>query len=167
MAPSDPAFLPKTALPPLATVSMAARSSVLRFRNTAFADGSCIRLRAEHRNHVWSYDFVEDRTHEGRKYRIHASDGEIGHVADFLLEDGDWSIHYLVIDTQNWWPGKKVLISPRSIKSTDSSTRTMTLNVDRQKVKDSPAYDGSKAVDRAYEYKFHGYYDGRRVTEPV
>ncbi len=33
-------------------------------------DGSCIRLRAEHRNHVWSYDFVEDRTHEGRKYRM-------------------------------------------------------------------------------------------------
>lgn len=32
-------------------------------------DGSCIRLRATHRNHVWSYDFVEDRTHEGRKYR--------------------------------------------------------------------------------------------------
>jgi len=34
------------------------------------ADGSCIRLRAEHPNHVWSYDFVEDRTHEGRKYRM-------------------------------------------------------------------------------------------------
>jgi len=33
-------------------------------------DGSCIRLRAEHPNHVWSYDFVEDRTHEGRKYRM-------------------------------------------------------------------------------------------------
>ena len=34
------------------------------------ADGSCIRLRAEYPNHVWSYDFVEDRTHEGRKYRM-------------------------------------------------------------------------------------------------
>ena len=33
-------------------------------------DGSCIRLLAEHRNHVWSYDFVEDRTHDGRKYRM-------------------------------------------------------------------------------------------------
>ncbi len=33
-------------------------------------DGSCIRLRAERANHVWSYDFVEDRTHEGRKYRM-------------------------------------------------------------------------------------------------
>jgi putative transposase len=35
-----------------------------------FTDGSCIRLRAEHPNHVWSYDFVEDRTHDGRKYRM-------------------------------------------------------------------------------------------------
>jgi transposase InsO family protein len=34
------------------------------------ADGSCIRLRPEHRNHVWSYDFVEDRTHDGRKFRM-------------------------------------------------------------------------------------------------
>ncbi len=33
-------------------------------------DGSCVRLRAEHPNHVWSYDFVEDRTHDGRKYRM-------------------------------------------------------------------------------------------------
>jgi len=33
-------------------------------------DGSCIRLRPEHRNHVWSYDFVEHRTHDGRKYRM-------------------------------------------------------------------------------------------------
>jgi putative transposase len=34
------------------------------------AEGSCIRLRPEHGNHVWSYDFVEDRTHNGRKYRM-------------------------------------------------------------------------------------------------
>jgi hypothetical protein len=105
--------------------------------------------------------------HEVKGYHIHASDGEIGHVADFLLEDGDWSLHYLVIDTHNWWPGKKVLISPRSIKSADWSSRTVNLDVDRRKVKDSPAYDGSQAVDRAYEYQFHGYYDGSKVPEPV
>ena len=39
-------------------------------RRLWLADGSCIRLRAEHPNHVWSYDFVEDRTHDGRKYRM-------------------------------------------------------------------------------------------------
>ncbi len=33
-------------------------------------DGSCVRLRPERPNHVWSYDFVEDRTHDGRKFRM-------------------------------------------------------------------------------------------------
>jgi transposase InsO family protein len=33
-------------------------------------DGSCVRLRPEYSNHVWSYDFVEDRTHDGRKFRM-------------------------------------------------------------------------------------------------
>ena len=33
-------------------------------------DGSCVRLRPEYPNHVWSYDFVEDRTHNGRKFRM-------------------------------------------------------------------------------------------------
>jgi hypothetical protein len=100
-------------------------------------------------------------------YHIHARDGEIGHVADFIVEDGDWSVHYLVVDTQNWWPGKKVLISPRSIETIEWAGRTVNLNVDRQRIKGSPAYDGSKALDRAYEYQFHGYYDGLPVTEPV
>lgn len=34
------------------------------------ADGSCIRLRPTHRNHVWSYDFVHDRTHDGKPFRV-------------------------------------------------------------------------------------------------
>src|SRR5947199_10465222 len=33
-------------------------------------DGSCIRLRAERPNHIWSYDFVDERTHDGRKFRM-------------------------------------------------------------------------------------------------
>src|SRR5664279_135462 len=71
-------------------------------------------------------------------YHIHASDGEIGHIEDFLVEDTDWSIHNLVIDTKNWWPGKKVLISPRSIREIDWMNMLVKLNVDREKVKDSP-----------------------------
>jgi sporulation protein YlmC with PRC-barrel domain len=95
-------------------------------------------------------------------YHIHASDGEIGHVEDFLVEDTDWSIHYLVVDTKNWWPGKKVLISPRSAREIDWADRLVNLNVDRQRVKDSPAYDASTTVDRAYEKHFHNHYgDGR------
>jgi putative transposase len=41
-----------------------------RRRRLWLNDGSCIRLRPERRSHVWSYDFVEDITHNGRKYRM-------------------------------------------------------------------------------------------------
>lgn len=95
-------------------------------------------------------------------YHIHASDGEIGHVDDFLVEDADWSIHYLVVDTKNWRPGKKVLVSPRSIREIDWTDNLVNINVDRQNVKDSPAYDASATVSRDYEKLFHSYYDGLR-----
>jgi sporulation protein YlmC with PRC-barrel domain len=36
-------------------------------------------------------------------YHINATDGEIGHVEDVIIQDADWGIHYLVIDTKNWW----------------------------------------------------------------
>jgi len=95
-------------------------------------------------------------------YHIHASDGEIGHVDDFLVEDADWSIHYIVVDTRNWWPGRKVLVSPRSVREIDWTGSLVNLNVDRQSVKDSPGYDASTTVDRDYEKHFHSYYDGIR-----
>ena len=91
-------------------------------------------------------------------YHIHASDGEIGHVEDFLMDDTDWSIHYLIVDTKNWWPGKKVLISPWLAREIDWNEEQVHLHVDRQKVKASPEYDASTTVDRTYEKHFHGYY---------
>jgi transposase InsO family protein len=51
------------------------------------ADGSCVRLRAERPNHVWSYDFVEDRTHEGRKYRMLNVIDEFTHEAMAIRVD--------------------------------------------------------------------------------
>ena len=95
-------------------------------------------------------------------YHIHANDGEIGHVEDFLVEDADWSLHYFVVDTKNWWPGKNVLISPRSVEEIDWARRLVKINMDRQRVKDAPAYDASKTIDRAYEKLFHKHYDAVR-----
>jgi len=98
-------------------------------------------------------------------YRIRARDGEIGHVEDFLVEDGDWTIHYLIVDTQNWWPGKRVLVSPRSASEINWSEKLVKLNVDRKKIKDSPPYDPSTTVDRAYEMQFRDHY-GDALPEP-
>jgi hypothetical protein len=45
-------------------------------------------------------------------YTIRAEDGEIGHVKDVLVDDKAWAIRYLVVDTEEWWAGKTVLVSP-------------------------------------------------------
>jgi hypothetical protein len=97
-------------------------------------------------------------------YDISATDGKIGHVVDLLIEDGDWGVRYLIVDTQNWWPGRKVLISPRSVASIDWMLRAVSLDVDRDAVKRSPAYDPATVVDRLYESQFHDYYAGLRAS---
>jgi sporulation protein YlmC with PRC-barrel domain len=45
-------------------------------------------------------------------YAIRTEDGEIGHVEDLLVDDQAWAIRYLVVDTENQWVGRKVLVSP-------------------------------------------------------
>jgi hypothetical protein len=91
-------------------------------------------------------------------YHLHAIDGEIGHVDDFLIDDADWRIRYLAVDTRNWWPGKKVVISPRSVSSIDWAQRRIHLDVSRQKVKDSPPLASTMTVDRAYAERHDAYY---------
>jgi hypothetical protein len=49
-------------------------------------------------------------------YHIHATDGEIGHVGDLLIDGADWGIRYLIVDTRNWWFGKHVLMSPYAVR---------------------------------------------------
>jgi hypothetical protein len=93
-------------------------------------------------------------------YHIHATDGEIGHVEDFLVEDANWGIHYLVVDTKNWWPGKKVLIAPGLVHAIDWNGRLVDLDVGRDKVKESPPYDTSTTIDPVYENHFNNYYGG-------
>jgi hypothetical protein len=98
-------------------------------------------------------------------YHVNASDGEIGHVADFLVEDDDWSIHYLVVDTKNWWPGKKVLISPLSVRAIEWDNQQVNLGADRQKIKDSPAYDPSMTIDPIYEKNYRKHYGDPQLWE--
>jgi hypothetical protein len=91
-------------------------------------------------------------------HHVQALDGEIGHVEDLLVEDTDWSIRYIEVDTGNWWPGNRVLLSPHSVRKIDWATRVVHLNVYRDKVKNSPPYDPSVTVDGAYDESFLQYY---------
>jgi sporulation protein YlmC with PRC-barrel domain len=96
--------------------------------------------------------------HAVRGYHIHATDGSIGHVENFMVDDVTWTIRYLIVDTRNWWPGAHVLISPFAVKSIDWGEQQIHLNVTRERVKGSPPWDPVEAVEEMYERRLHGYY---------
>jgi sporulation protein YlmC with PRC-barrel domain len=98
-------------------------------------------------------------THQVTGYHIHASDGEIGHIEDFIIDEETWAIRYLVVATTNFWPGKKILVSPQWIASISWETQEVFCDLSRDKIKDSPAYDDASAITREDEVGLYGYYD--------
>jgi len=73
-------------------------------------------------------------------FHIHGTDGEIGHVDDFLL-DAAWNIRYLVVDTSNWIGGKHVLISPTTIDKIDVEAQEIRVKLTRNQIEHSPSVD--------------------------
>lgn len=98
-------------------------------------------------------------THDVTGYDIMATDGVIGHVDDFVIDDETWAIRYLVVATRNWLPGKKVLISPEWIESVNWSESNVSINLSRDELKNSPEYTKESLLDRAYEIGLHEHYD--------
>jgi sporulation protein YlmC with PRC-barrel domain len=89
-------------------------------------------------------------------YDIQASDGSIGHVQDFVFDEASWAIRYLVLDTQNWWPGgKKVLLAKQWIDRIDWETKSVYVRLTREQIKKGPEYDETLAIDRGYEQRLH------------
>lgn len=92
-------------------------------------------------------------------YYIVARDGNMGHVEDFLIEDETWAIHYMIVDTRNWLPGKKVIVSPTWIKTINWDDSTVQIDLSQKMIEHSPEFDPSMPVDRAYEEKLFEHYD--------
>ena len=91
-------------------------------------------------------------------YHVHASDGDIGHIENFLIDESTWTIRYLIIDTSNWWMGKSVLMSPFAVQSFDASDSKINLNLSKDSVKASPPWDPVKIVEEIYEHELHTHY---------
>ena len=91
-------------------------------------------------------------------YSIQVRDGHIGQVEDFVIDDTTWKIHYMIVDTGNWLPGKKVLVSPEWIKSVSWPDQTVDLDMTQEEVKHSPEFDPSLPINREYEARLYDYY---------
>jgi len=97
-------------------------------------------------------------TREVISYHIHAIDGEIGQVEDFIAEDDTWVIRYLVVNTRNLLPGKSVLIAPMWVERVSWATKEVYVNLSTESVKNSPEFDPSAPVNRVYELRLCDYY---------
>lgn len=93
-----------------------------------------------------------------RGYDIQASDGEIGHVEDFLFDDEDWTIRYFVIDTGPWLFGRKVLLAPQSVGEPSWEGGVLPVNLTKEQVEESPEVDLEKPVSRRMQEAINRHY---------
>ena len=98
-------------------------------------------------------------------YNIAALDGDLGHVQDFLVDSRAWAIRYLVVDTANWWPGKKVVVSPEWIKTVSWSDSRVYVDLRRDEIKSAPEYDPSGTFERDYENRLFEHHGRRKYWE--
>jgi hypothetical protein len=97
-------------------------------------------------------------TYDVSGHHIQALDGELGHVQDFIIDDETWAIRYLIVDTHNWWPGKKVLVSPQWIERVSWGENKVFVNLSRETIKQSPEYTEESLLTRDYETELHRHY---------
>jgi sporulation protein YlmC with PRC-barrel domain len=99
-------------------------------------------------------------------YHIVATDGEIGHVDDYLVDDVSWRIRYLMIDTSNWLGGRTVLLAPEWASRVDWADKKVHVDVTRAEVEQSPEYDPGADIDGKYEERLAESYH-RRAARPA
>ena len=95
---------------------------------------------------------------ELEQYKVTATDGNVGSVIDFLLDDECWTVRHLVVETGSFFIERQVLISPISFRAVDWLAARFHLALTMDKVKNSPSADTDKPVSRQHERDYYGYY---------
>jgi hypothetical protein len=98
-------------------------------------------------------------------YRIRATDGDIGRVDDFIVDDDAWVIRYVVVDTGGLFSSKKVLVSPEWIEKVSWSEHSVHVGLTVGGVERSPEFDPSIPVSREYERRLYDYYGRPRYWQ--
>ncbi len=91
-------------------------------------------------------------------YHIEATDGEIGHADGFIVDDEAWAVRYVEVATRNWWPGKKVLVSPAWIARVSWADSKVFVGLSREAIKDAPEFVDFTPITRGYENKLYSHY---------
>ncbi len=98
-------------------------------------------------------------------YDVHGRDGGVGHVSDFLVDERDWAIRYVVVDSHRFWAHKYVLLSSDWAGAIRWEGKVVELDVDTRAVREAPEYDPSRPLDRAMEERIFAHFGRPRYWE--
>ncbi len=98
-------------------------------------------------------------THDVAGHRVHALDGEVGHVNDYIIDDGSWAIRYFVVRTRNWWPSHKVLVSPQWIERVDWQKSIVVISLTSEAIRNAPEFTAESLLSRNYESELYRHYN--------
>ena len=95
---------------------------------------------------------------EVKGYALHARDGDLGRVEDFIIGDADWAIRYLLVDTNSWRPGGKALIATQWISGVSWDRSHVAVDVTRGQIQGAPEFGRGTELSRDYETQLHSHY---------
>lgn len=98
-------------------------------------------------------------------YRMEATDGDIGKVTDFYFDDETWTVRYLVLRTEDWLSGRKVLISPVALIEGPCKPGIFMVDLTIDQIRNSPGIDTDKPVSRQQEIELYGHYSWKGYWE--
>ncbi len=76
-----------------------------------------------------------------------------------LIDDNDWLIDYIIVDTRNWWLGQHVLISQHTVTKIDFSAQKIKVNITQDQIKTSLPWKPIDLIDAAYKVPLDRYDD--------
>ena len=91
-------------------------------------------------------------------YTLTATDGDLGTVSNFLLDDERWTVRYLVVEPGLFHDGRRVLISPIFFRQAEWATHCFHLALTKDKIRNSPSVDVDRPVSRQHERDYFRYY---------
>jgi hypothetical protein len=91
-------------------------------------------------------------------YGLEATDGSIGHITDCFIDDENWTIRYLLIDTGHWLPGQQVVIPVAAVDNADWAGASIHVKLSQAEVKQSPPYDPNRPLDQTTEGELQAHY---------
>ncbi len=90
-------------------------------------------------------------------YQAQGTDSEIGHVVDFLIDDDQWKVRDVIVDTESWGEPRTVIVSMALFRGIDAAAEKLLVGLTARLVRECPVFDPQAIAGSRSEVVFHDY----------